>query len=181
MPAGPVDSNKTVILDKTAVLVVTKGVYSAIKIIPKDAFSNKAIIEEAAVHLEIRKVSTVSGATLSVADVGRIRLRCIRVATNFQGLDLSAILRTLFLKAGLIRLKLFESAISPEHCGIEGQNFIPMLFSSSLKFGGHVTQNGRYKWYTKCGWPTLFPYPCGGVVLIVESNYDIMSFHRGDF
>ena len=57
---GPVDSNKTVILDKTAVLMVTKGVYSAMKIIPKDAFGNKAIIEEASVHLEIRKVS-VSG------------------------------------------------------------------------------------------------------------------------
>ena len=41
-------------------------------------------------------------------------------------------LRTLFLKAGLIRLKLFESAISPEHCGIEGQNFISLLISLSL-------------------------------------------------
>ena len=27
----------------------------------------------------------------------------------------------------------------------------------------------------------LFPYPCGGVVLIVESNYDIMNIHHGDF
>ena len=25
---------------------------------------------------------------------------------------------------------------------------------------------------TKCAWPTLFPYPCGDVVLIVESNYE---------
>ena len=41
-------------------------------------------------------------------------------------------LRTHFLKAGLIRLKLFESAISPEHCGIEGQNFISLLISLSL-------------------------------------------------
>ena len=41
-------------------------------------------------------------------------------------------LRTLFLKAGLIRLKLFESAISPEHHGIEGKTFIPMLISLSL-------------------------------------------------
>ena len=42
-------------------------------------------------------------------------------------------LRTLFLKvAGLIRLKLFESAISPEHCGIEGQNCTPLLISLSL-------------------------------------------------
>ena len=41
-------------------------------------------------------------------------------------------LRTLCLKAGLIRLKLFESAISPEHCGIEGQNFISLLISLSL-------------------------------------------------
>ena len=41
-------------------------------------------------------------------------------------------LMTLFLKAGLIRLKLFESAVSPEHCGIEGQNFTPLLISLSL-------------------------------------------------
>ena len=30
---------------------------------------------------------------------------------------------------------------------------------------------GREVW--KCAWPTLFPYPCGGGVLTVESNYDI--------
>ena len=41
-------------------------------------------------------------------------------------------LRTLFLKAGLIRLKLFESAISPERYGIEGHNFTPLLISLSL-------------------------------------------------
>ena len=41
-------------------------------------------------------------------------------------------LRTLYLKEGLIRLKLFESVISPEHCGIEGQNFILLLISLSL-------------------------------------------------
>jgi hypothetical protein len=46
-----------VILDKTAVLVVTKGVYSALKIIPKDNFGNKTSIEEKAVHIDIRKVS----------------------------------------------------------------------------------------------------------------------------
>lgn len=55
--AGPVDSNKTVILDKTAVLVVTKGVYSAMKIIPKDCFGNKTWIKEEAVQIAIRKVS----------------------------------------------------------------------------------------------------------------------------
>lgn len=54
--SGPVDSNKTVILDKTAVLVVTKGVYSAMKIIPKDSFGNKSIIEERAVKIDIKKV-----------------------------------------------------------------------------------------------------------------------------
>lgn len=54
---GPVDSNKTVILDKTAVVVVTKGVYSAMKIIPKDSFGNKTKIVEEAVQIEIRKDS----------------------------------------------------------------------------------------------------------------------------
>ena len=53
------DSNKTVILDKTAVLVVTKGIYSAMKIIPKDCFGNKSTIEETAVRIEIRKVREV--------------------------------------------------------------------------------------------------------------------------
>ena len=28
---------------------------------------------------------------------------------------------------------------------------------------------------TKSAWPTLFPCPCGGDVLIVESNYDITA------
>ena len=41
-------------------------------------------------------------------------------------------LRTLYFKAGLIRLKLFESAISLENYGIEGQNFIPRLIPWSL-------------------------------------------------
>ena len=36
-------------------------------------------------HLEIRNVSAASGAILSVADVGRLILNCIRVATNFKG------------------------------------------------------------------------------------------------
>ena len=45
-----------------------------------------------------------------------------------------------------------------------------------------MTQNGRLKWQnTKCAVPTLFPYPCSGDVLIVESNYDITYIHRGDF
>ena len=47
-------------------------------------------------------------------------------------INYSVQLRTLFLKGGLIRLKLFESAISPKHCGIEGQNFISLLISLSL-------------------------------------------------
>ena len=57
-------------------------------------------------------------------------------------------LKTLF-KAGLIRLKLFESAISPEHCGIEGKKFYipvnPIVLTLYKRFGGHVTQNGRHK------------------------------------
>ena len=53
---GDVDPNKTVILDKTAVLVVTEGIYTPMKIVPKDSFSNKAIIEEQDVRIEIRKV-----------------------------------------------------------------------------------------------------------------------------
>ena len=43
-------------------------------------------------------------------------------------------LRTLCLKAGLIRLKLFESAISPKQYRIEGQNFISLLISLSLLY-----------------------------------------------
>ena len=44
-----------------------------------------------------------------------------------------------------------------------------------------MTQNGRLKWQNKkCAVP-LFLYPCGGDVLIVESNYDITNIHRGDF
>ena len=36
--------------------MVTRGVYSAMKVIPKDIFGNKADIEEEAVEIEIRKV-----------------------------------------------------------------------------------------------------------------------------
>ena len=57
-----------------------------------------------------------------------------------------------------------------------------IVLSLYKKFCGHVTQNGRLKWQnTKCAVPTLFPYPCSGDVLIVESNYDIANIHRGDF
>ncbi len=52
-----VDSNKTVFLDNTAVLLVTTGVYTTMKIIPKDSFGNQAEIEENLVHIEIKKVS----------------------------------------------------------------------------------------------------------------------------
>ena len=79
-------------------------------------------------------------------------------------------LRTPYLKAGVIRLKLFESAISLEHYGIEGQNLYPVnliILNLYKKFGSHVTQNGCHKWQnTKCAWPTLFLYPCGGAVLV---------------
>ena len=45
-----------------------------------------------------------------------------------------------------------------------------------------MTQNGRLKGQnTKCAVPTLFLYPCGGDVLIVESNYDITNIHEGIF
>ena len=54
--SGAVDSNKTVFLDNTAVLVVSRGVYTAMKIIPKDSFGNKADIEEHLVDIEIRQV-----------------------------------------------------------------------------------------------------------------------------
>ena len=51
--------------------------------------------------------------------------------------ELSAIKDT-FLKAGLIRLKLFERAISPKDYGIEGQNFIPRLIPWSLICTKHL-------------------------------------------
>ena len=57
---GPVDSNKTVFLDNTAVLLVTQGVYSAMTVIPKDSFGNQAVIEEQLIQIEIRKVNCVT-------------------------------------------------------------------------------------------------------------------------
>lgn len=38
-------------------MVVAEGVYTPMKIIPKDSFGNKATIDEQAVEIEIRRVS----------------------------------------------------------------------------------------------------------------------------
>lgn len=54
--SGPVDSNKTVFLDKTGVLIMTRGVYSAMNVIPMDSFGNKTDIKINSVEFEIRKV-----------------------------------------------------------------------------------------------------------------------------
>ncbi len=54
---GEVDPNKTVILDKRAVVVVTEEVYTPMKIVPKDSFGNNVTIDKQAVQFEIRKAS----------------------------------------------------------------------------------------------------------------------------
>ena len=54
---GPVDASKTVFVNHTAVIVVTKGVYSGMGMIPKDCFGNVAIINEDLLSIEIHKVS----------------------------------------------------------------------------------------------------------------------------
>ena len=54
---GPVDASKTVFVNHTAVIVVTKGVYSGMGMIPKDCFGNVAIISEDQLSIEIHKVS----------------------------------------------------------------------------------------------------------------------------
>ncbi len=56
---GPVDASKTVFIDQTAVVIVTKGLYSAIKVIPRDSFENAATISEEKLTVEIRKVIQV--------------------------------------------------------------------------------------------------------------------------
>ena len=53
---GPVDASKTVFVNQTAVIVVTKGVYSGMGMIPKDCFGNVAIINEDLLSIEIHKV-----------------------------------------------------------------------------------------------------------------------------
>lgn len=53
---GPVDGSKTVFIDQTAVVIVTKGLYSAIRVIPRDQFGNMASISQEKLTVEIRKV-----------------------------------------------------------------------------------------------------------------------------
>ena len=57
MYAGPVDASKTVFVNQTAVIVVTKGVYSGMGMIPKDCFGNVAIITEDLLSIDIHKVN----------------------------------------------------------------------------------------------------------------------------
>ena len=51
------DASKTVFVNHTAVIVVTKGVYSGMGMIPKDCFGNVAIINEALLSIDIHKVN----------------------------------------------------------------------------------------------------------------------------
>ena len=51
------DASKTVFVNHTAVIVVTKGVYSGMGMIPKDCFGNVAIINEDLLSTDIHKVS----------------------------------------------------------------------------------------------------------------------------
>ena len=53
---GQVDASKTVFIDQTHVLVVTRGTYHAMTVIPKDSFGNMAIISQEYLTAEIRKV-----------------------------------------------------------------------------------------------------------------------------
>ncbi len=53
---GPVDPSKTQFIDQTAVVIVTKGLYSAIRVIPKDSFGNLATISQKELTVEINKV-----------------------------------------------------------------------------------------------------------------------------
>ena len=48
-------------VNQTAVIVVTKGVYSGMGMIPKDCFGNVAIISEDELTIDIHKVSTRAG------------------------------------------------------------------------------------------------------------------------
>ena len=50
------DASKTVFIDQTAVVVVTKGIYSAMSVIPRDSFGNTAAISQEELTVEIRKV-----------------------------------------------------------------------------------------------------------------------------
>ncbi len=50
------DSSKTVFLDNTAVFVVTKEVYTAMKVVPKDSFGNNTDINCDLINVEIREV-----------------------------------------------------------------------------------------------------------------------------
>ena len=59
--AGPVDASKTVFVNQTAVIVVTKGVYSGMGMIPKDCFGNVAIIDDHLLSIEIHKVREGGG------------------------------------------------------------------------------------------------------------------------
>lgn len=60
LPAvGPVDASKTVFIDQTAVLVVTRGVYSTLGVIPQDSFGNMAGISQENLTVEIRKVEMI--------------------------------------------------------------------------------------------------------------------------
>jgi hypothetical protein len=53
-----VDASKTVFVNQTAVIVVTKGVYSGMGMIPKDCFGNVAIITEDLLSIDIHKVNS---------------------------------------------------------------------------------------------------------------------------
>lgn len=57
LPVGPIDSEKTVVQDMTDVMVVKKGVYSPMKILPKDSFDNKCVLNVEDIEVDIRKVS----------------------------------------------------------------------------------------------------------------------------
>ena len=55
---GPVDASKTVFIDQTHVIVVTRATYHAMTVVPKDSFGNTAIITQEYLTVEIRKVCT---------------------------------------------------------------------------------------------------------------------------
>ena len=58
--SGPVDASKTIFIDQTAVVVVTQGVYHAMRLVPRDAFGNTANISQDNLTIEIRKVSNAA-------------------------------------------------------------------------------------------------------------------------
>ena len=56
-PPGPVDASKTVFVDQSHVIIVTKGTYYAMVVIPKDSFGNTAIVTQEHLTVEIKKVT----------------------------------------------------------------------------------------------------------------------------